>query len=83
MNSAVGKLWKQWPAQALKDDRAVIRIDGKRYERKLVRILDDRPVLEGIASEVNRKYGAALHADMAASGDAWFFALPPRDVAMK
>jgi hypothetical protein len=31
-----------------------------------------------IAAEVNRKYGAPLSADMAASGDAWFFALEPR-----
>ena len=79
MNTTIGKLWKQWPGQALRDGRALIRIDGKRYERQLVRILDDPPVLEGIAAEVNRKYGAALRADMAASGDAWFFALPPRD----
>lgn len=78
MNSALGKIWKQWPARAVKDGRAVIRIDGKRYERRLVRILDDRAVLEGIAAEVNRKYGASLKADMAASGDAWFFALEPR-----
>jgi hypothetical protein len=27
---------------------------------------------------VNRKYGAALTADLAATGDAWFFALEPR-----
>ena len=78
MNSTVGKLWKQWPMQAETDGRAVIRIDGKRYERQLVRILDDRAVLEGIAGEVNRKYGAALSADMATSGDVWFFALEPR-----
>jgi hypothetical protein len=78
MNSTIGKLWKQWPAQALTDGRAVIRIDGKRYERQLVRILDDRPVLEGIAAEVKRKYGAPLTADLAATGDAWFFALEPR-----
>ena len=78
MNSTLGRLWKQWPAQALRDGRAVIRIDGKRYERQLVRILDDRPLLEAIAAEVNRKYGAPLRADMAASGDAWFFALEPR-----
>ncbi len=78
MNSTVGRIWKQWPAQALRDGRAVVRIDGKRYERQLVRILDDPPVLEAIAAEVNRKYGAALRADMAASGDAWFFALQPR-----
>jgi hypothetical protein len=79
MNSTLGRIWKQWPAHALQDGRAVIRIDGKRYERKLVRILDDRRVLDGIAAETNRKYGAALTSDMAASGDAWFFALQPRD----
>ncbi len=78
MNTTIGRLWKQWPAQALEDGRAVIRIAGKRYERQLVRILDDRAVLEGIAAEVSRKYGAGLTADMAASGDAWFFALEPR-----
>lgn len=78
MNSAVGKIWKQWPAQAMRDGRAVIRIDGKRYERQLVRILDDEVLLEAIASEVNRKYGAALRAEMASSGDAWFFAVQPR-----
>ncbi len=79
MNSTLGRIWKQWPAQALRDGRAVIRIDGKRYERQLVRILDDGPLLEAIAAEVNRKYGASLRADMAASGDAWFFALESRD----
>ena len=78
MNSTVGKFWKHLPIQAETDGRAVIRIDGKRYERQLVRILDDRVVLEGIAGEVNRKYGAALSADMAASADSWFFALEPR-----
>lgn len=78
MNTAIGRLWKKWPMQAEADARAVIRLDGKRYERKLVRILDDRPVLEAIAAEVNRKYRAPLTADMARSGDAWFFALEPR-----
>ncbi|MDP6582134.1 MAG: hypothetical protein QF681_15885 [Vicinamibacterales bacterium] len=78
MSSTLGKIWKQWPAQAVEDGRAVIRIDGKRYERQLVRILDDRPLLEAIAAEVNRKYGAGLSADMAASGNTWFFAVGPR-----
>ena len=78
MNSTLGKIWKQWPAQAQQDGRAVIRIDGKRYERQLVRILDDRPLLDAIVAEVNRKYGAGLSADMAELGDAWFFALEPR-----
>ena len=78
MNSTLGQIWKQWPAQAQQDGRAVIRIDGKRHERQLVRILDDWPVLEAITSEVNRKYDVTLSVDMAKSGDVWFFALEPR-----
>ena len=78
MNSTVGKLWKHWPMQAAKDPRALIRIDGKRYERKVVRLGPDHPALAAIASEVERKYGAPLRAEMAATGDAWFYALEPR-----
>lgn len=82
MNSLVGKLWKHWPMQAEKDPRAVIRIDGKRYERKVVRLGPDHPALPGIVSEVSRKYGAPMDpasaAAAAASGDAWFFAVEPR-----
>lgn len=78
MNSPVGKLWKHWPMQAEKDPRAVIRIDGKRYERRLRRLGPDDPALPGIAAEVQRKYGAPLQPEMAATGDAWFFALEPR-----
>ncbi len=78
MNSTIGKLWKHWPMQAEKDPRAVIRIDGKRYERKVVRLGPNDPALEAIASEIERKYGAQLRAEMAASGDAWFYAFEPR-----
>ena len=38
MRSAVGPLWKNWPRQAERDGRAVLRIGGKRYERQLRRI---------------------------------------------
>ena len=38
MNSLVGKLWKSWPAQAERDGRAVIRVDGVRYELSLIHI---------------------------------------------
>ena len=78
MNTPLGKLWKQWPLQAEEDPRAVIRIDGKRYERRVVRLGPGHPALEGIASEVERKYGAPLRAEMAATGDAWFYAFEPR-----
>jgi hypothetical protein len=82
MNSMVGKLWKHWPMQAEKDPRAVIRIDGKRYERKVVRLGPDHPALPGIAAEVARKYGAAVDPatvrKSAENGDSWFFAVEPR-----
>lgn len=78
MNSTVGKLWKHWPMQAAADPRAVIRIDGKRYERTIVRLEPGDPALEGIAAEVQRKYGAPLTPEMAATGDAWFYAFEPR-----
>ena len=82
MNSTVGKLWKHWPMQAEEDPRAVIRIDGKRYLRNIRRLGPDHPALPGIASEISRKYGAPMPPEsasqVAASGDAWFFAVEPR-----
>lgn len=78
MNTAVGRFWKQWPAQAERDGRAVVRIDGKRYERKLVR-LTDRPTIEALAAEARRKYQVPLMPEAAETGDAWFFAVLPRD----
>lgn len=82
MNTGTGKLWKHWPYHAEKDPRAVIRIAGKRYERKLVRLEPDHPALEAIVSEVVRKYDAPLDpkgaAGSAAAGDARFYAVEPR-----
>ena len=77
MNTTVGRLWKQWPAQAERDGRAVVRIDAKRYERQAVR-LHDRPLIEQLAAEARRKYQVPLMADEAETGNAWFFALEPR-----
>jgi hypothetical protein len=37
MTSTWGRLWKQWPIEAEKDGRAVLRIDGVLYDRELVR----------------------------------------------
>ncbi len=78
MNTAVGKLWKKWPMQAVADGRAVIRIDGKRYARTATRILDDPALLGALAAEASRKYSVPLTADAAATGNAWFFELTPR-----
>ena len=53
------RLWKRWPAQAERDGRAIMRIEGQRYERELVRIKTGA-VVEGITAEFNRKYRAVM-----------------------
>ena len=79
MNSLVGKLWKHWPAEAEKDGRAILRVDGKLYERQLVRITEGE-ILEGVLAELSRKYGGGEQAplSMVTSNDLWIFELTPR-----
>ena len=55
MNSTLGKIWKQWPAQAVEDGRAILRVDDKLYQRQMVRIHED-PALPHVLSEITRKY---------------------------
>jgi hypothetical protein len=82
MRTAVAPIWKKWPAEAERDGRAVIRVEGKRYERDVVRI-HDPALIEPLAAEIRRKYPMARGMSAAAeqSGDAWFYALPPRGSA--
>ena len=77
MGSFIGRLWKRWPVQAERDGRAVVRIQGKRYERTLVRIRSGADVLEGVSAELGRKYGGADPGAIE-SGDMWLFELAPR-----
>ena len=77
MGSFLGRLWKRWPAQAERDGRAVVRIEGKRYERTLVRIRSGADVIEGVSAELGRKYGGADPGSIE-SGDTWLFELAPR-----
>ena len=79
MTTAWGKLWKQWPLEAERDGRAILRIDGKLYERQLVRI-QDGPLLAPLLAELSRKYasGAAIGPEAVASGYLWLFELAPR-----
>jgi hypothetical protein len=78
MDSTLGRLWKQWPAQAERDGRAIIRVDGKRYERRLVRVTDDLPLIEALTAEIHRKYGAPATPATVESGSLLLFALEPR-----
>ncbi len=77
MKTGIGKLWKQWPHYAERDNRALLRVDGKIYERKLIRLTAD-DFNEGIEQEFNRKYHAGLDREAIASGSAWLYELAPR-----
>lgn len=77
MNSTMGKLWKSWPAQAERDGRAVLRIDGVRYERQLVRITSGEG-LEALTAMMNKKYSSRATLATIDSGDLWMFEAQPR-----
>ena len=77
MNSTVGKLWKSWPAQAEKDGRAVVRVDGVRYERQLIRI-EKGEGLGPLTTLMQEKYGSRATPEAIDSGDLWMFVAGPR-----
>ena len=72
------RLWKRWPAQAERDGRAIMRINGKRYERTLVRIKAG-PVVEGITAEFTRKYGVEMTPAEVEAEELWLFEMAPPD----
>ncbi len=77
MDTTEGRLWKRWPIEAEHDGRAVVRIDGKRYARQLVRV-ETGPLLKPITDELNRKYHAPATPATVESGSLWLFELAPR-----
>jgi len=80
MNTTIGKIWKHWPFEAEKDGRAILRVDGKLYDRQLVRIKDDEIVV-AVLAELSRKYmgGADIPMDEVTSNNLWLFELQARD----
>ena len=77
MNSLVGKLWKSWPVQAERDGRAIMRIEGVRYERQLVRVQSGAG-LEALTALINEKYSSRTSPGAIDSGDVWMFEVAPR-----
>jgi len=79
MTTTWGKIWKKWPLEAEKDGRAILRIDGKLYERQLVRV-EDGPEVAALTAQISKKYlgGAEVPADAVSSGYLWLFQLAPR-----
>ncbi len=79
MNSIGGKIWKHWPKEAEEDGRAILRVDGKLYERQLVRIREGE-IVTAVLAELGRKYidGAEIPVGEVTSGSIWLFELRPR-----
>lgn len=71
------RLWKQWPHQALENDRAIVRIDGTLYPVRLTK-LDQATApadFEAVATGVSEKYGTPKIED---PDQLWIFRLDPR-----
>jgi len=81
MSNRIGRIWKKWPIKAERDGRAVVRIDGKRYERTLVRI-QTGAVVDGVMAELGRKYGGGPTRATIEAGSIWLFELAPRGAGM-
>jgi hypothetical protein len=80
LDSPLGRIWKKWPIEAEKDGRAILRVDGKRYERQLVRVKDPA-TYDLLANQIQQKYHVEV-AGASVDGDAlWIFELAPRPEA--
>jgi len=85
MRSFLGRLWKDWAFDVEEGSKqAVARIDGVRYERELVRVMDPA-VIEGVAAKLAMKYAGgetpeavAEIMQSVADGDTWIFEMAPR-----
>ena len=90
MNTGFGKLWKQWPHEALDHPDILLRVDDRQYPLRLKRITED-PAVPTILSELGRKYLLPEDATAAqqrqfveggtaqiADGDLWIFELVER-----
>lgn len=67
-------LWKQWPHQAVADGRALLRVGGKRYPVRLVRV-EDPGERDRVVRAVMEKYGPG---DDPGPESLWIFRVEPR-----
>ena len=68
---------KTWTAQLVADGRAVLRVDGKLYERQAVRVTDEA-LLEELRAVLTAKYDLDPEGNFSGP-DTWFFRLDPRE----
>ena len=89
MTTMLGRLWKDWAFEADEgNNQGVLRVDGVRYPRTLVRIKEG-DILDGVAAKLITKYGGASSASAEAiagtrasieAGQSWVFELVPREL---
>ena len=89
MTTILGRLWKDWAFEADEgNNQGVLRVDGVRYPRTLVRIKEG-DILDGVAAKLITKYGGAPSASAEAiagtrasieAGQSWVFELVPREL---
>ncbi|MBC8188432.1 MAG: hypothetical protein H8E78_09555 [Proteobacteria bacterium] len=74
-----GKIWKQWPLEAEKDPRILLRIGDDIYERQLVRV-HEASVVAPLLAALSRKYAGGTEVPMEAvtSGYLWIYEIAPR-----
>ena len=78
MGSFVGRLWKRWPIQAERNGKAIMRINGTRYERNLIRI-QAGDELDGITAAITNKYPSQTTRSAVEQGNVWLFEAAPRN----
>ena len=79
MGTWLGRVWKHWAVNAYEGDGlGVLRIDGIRYERKLVRVFYG-PLMQGVIDKKIEKYRSRITREAIESGETWVFELAPRE----
>jgi hypothetical protein len=69
--------WKQWPHRALDDGRAVVRLEGRRYEVRAVRV-EEPAEFAAVAALVSEKYGVGSPDEPPDPDALWIFRMEPR-----
>ncbi len=74
-----GRIWKQWPLEAEKDPRILLRVGDSLYERKLVRV-HEGAMIAPLLTQLGQKYlgGSEVPLESVTSGYLWLFELAPR-----
>ena len=85
MNTNYGKIWKQWPHHLVEDDRVILRVDGKLYEQRMVRMMEHPQLLalmtinrEKYAGETVPSFTAEQIDGMLSAGDFWLYEVRDR-----